>query len=81
MPFRECDATAVRESIEADIEEHVGCLQRAIRLPSLRVDGVGLREMAELSVELLEETGVSAADLPSPSKTTNSSRVRIVDMK
>jgi len=56
-------STVVEERIKADIEDHIRRIQKAIRQPTLSVDGVGLRETAELTVEFLQELECDEAEL------------------
>lgn len=63
MVLDDAARSAVREQVESNLDSHVARLQRLIRQPTLSVDGVGLRETAELAVELLAETGFDEAEL------------------
>jgi acetylornithine deacetylase/succinyl-diaminopimelate desuccinylase-like protein len=63
MAVDESDVSTVQDTINNDLETHISRLQRVIRQPSLSVDGVGLTEISELFVDLLNETGAEEAEL------------------
>ncbi len=57
------DNVQLREQIESDLDIHIDRIQRAVRQPSVSVEGEGLREIAELSRDYLEEIGCDEAEL------------------
>ncbi|OIB57547.1 M20/M25/M40 family metallo-hydrolase [Natrialba sp. SSL1] len=57
------DSKQLREQIESDLDDHIDRIQRAIRQPSVSVDRNGLRGIAELARDYLEEIGCDEAEL------------------
>lgn len=57
------DTSAIRAQIETDLPEHIGRVQRAVQQPSVSVEHHGLRGIAELILEYLEELGCAEATL------------------
>jgi len=56
-------SSQVRDRIDADLDEHVERIQRAVRQPSVSVEHRGLGEIAELMVEYLTELGCDEVTL------------------
>jgi acetylornithine deacetylase/succinyl-diaminopimelate desuccinylase-like protein len=54
---------AIRTRIESDLDDHISRIQRAVRQPSVSVEHEGLREIAELMVEYLDDLGCDEAAL------------------
>jgi acetylornithine deacetylase/succinyl-diaminopimelate desuccinylase-like protein len=54
---------AIREQIDSDLEDHISRIQRAVQQPSVSVEHDGLREIAELMVEYLDDLGCEEAEL------------------
>lgn len=57
------DSAQIREQIESDLDGHIERIQQAVRQPSVSVEGEGLREIAELAREYLDELGCDEARL------------------
>jgi len=53
----------IRERIASDLDDHVERIQRAVRQPSVSVEGRGLRAIQELMREYLEELGCAEVEL------------------
>ena len=50
----------IYEYIDAHAEEYVGDLQTLVRQPSISAQGVGLRECAELVIQMMQRDGLDA---------------------
>ena len=54
---------AVYDYIDANIDEHLAAIQRWLRQPSISAQNVGIREMAELVRQDLEDMGFAEAEI------------------